>query len=391
MVDPLSFILLKLQSVFGTPETTLDEATDYFPAIKGSSIEAVPEFNKIEEMAGEYDQMADSRGMVNLSGEINCNMRSLGADTAPDFAILAKAGGMTETISYYDITLTLGADKSATWEEDDELQNDSGNGDDWTGTLVSITATQVVVALTTGTFAAIATADGIENTTKSDTTTVSAKSSSNKYSYSPAIAARGGDLTAWHFTGGIGDDESVLSKFGNIVGNWKITIEAGKVSVFSLNGLKGKYISEEAETIVSPTKKRVLYPSALAWTVSVNGIVYKLIKLEIDGGNEPEQQIDGTEENGYGRSEIGNKKGTFTAQFYADASLELPSVEILAGTIGDAITVEYGPTDREIYVSIGYPQFQKWEKATVGNLTVFNVSGIMERNNFAVAANNGLT
>jgi hypothetical protein len=318
-------------------------------------------------------------------------MRSLGVTTAPDFAKLSQVAGMGETITYLQITLTVGADKRSTWLQNDAVRNDTGDGDDWTGTIAAITATTITVTLVTGTYSTINIADGIENTTHSDTTTVSAKASSNKYAYSPLFATRGKDLTAWHYSGGIGTSASILSKFGNIVGNWKITIEAGKPSIFQLTGAKGKFLSEAAATIVSPTKNRTVYPAALAWTVSVHGVTYKLVKMEIEGGNSIDQRIDGTEAYGYGSTEVTDKKGKFNLQIYADAALALPSVAGLASAVESAITLVYGPANGKLHFSIGYPQIQDWKKTSVGNLTAFDITGIMSQNNFVITTNNDLT
>ncbi len=86
--------------------------------------------------------------------------------------------GVNETKVY--AKLTTGKDISA-WAEGDVVRNDTGDGDDWTGTVFDLytgdrmTNAQVIVQLTTGTYATIDIADGIENTTKADTTTLSAK------------------------------------------------------------------------------------------------------------------------------------------------------------------------------------------------------------------------
>jgi hypothetical protein len=390
MNEALGVFLVKEQAVFGTPADDL-VGTNYFPALKGSKIDVVPEFTQIEECSAGYDQELGVRGFVNINGELAAYVRSLGLTTAPDIGLIAKAAGMTETITYYQITLTPGADKTATWQVGDTVQNDTGNGDDWTGTIAAISATSIRVTLVTGTYLTINIADGIENTTRTDVTTVSAKTSSNKYSYAPAFAALGSDLSIWHYTGGIGASASILTKSGNCVGDWKIEIEAGKPAKFTLSSIKGKYISETAATVPTPTKTRTAYPAALAWTVSYNGVSYKVIKATIEGSNAVEQFIDGTEAYGYSKGNIGDKKCKFNLQFYSDASLALPSVGGLASAVESAFSLTYGPTNGQVGIGITYPQTQAWPKSAVGNLTVFDVSGIATRNAVSIAVNNDLT
>jgi hypothetical protein len=212
-----------------------------------------------------------------------------------------------------------------------------------------------------------------------------------KYIYTPAATYLSKDLSVWHYTGGIGSSASILTKAGNCIGDWKLTIEGGKPATFALTGIKGKFISEAAVTLITPTKDRTLYPAALGWTVSYNGVSYKLTKAEITGGNTTEQYIDGTEAYGYGNSDIGDKKGTFDLQFYADAALALPSVAVLAGDVAGAFNLVYGATNRKIAISIPYPQGQDWKSGSVGNLTVFNVTGIITRNSTTITVNNDLT
>jgi len=100
-------------------------------------------------------------------------MYGYGAATAlaPGDTLYIKGSAYTRRL----VQLTTGSDNSATWAEGDEVQNDSGDGDDWTGVICGINGTTVYVELDSACkLADIATADGIENTTRSDTDTLSA-------------------------------------------------------------------------------------------------------------------------------------------------------------------------------------------------------------------------
>lgn len=76
------------------------------------------------------------------------------------------------------VSMTLGKDVAAAgWTAGDAVQNDTGDGDDWTGVLCEVSTTDVIVELaTTDDEDDINLADGIENTTQVDTTTISSKS-----------------------------------------------------------------------------------------------------------------------------------------------------------------------------------------------------------------------
>jgi len=86
--------------------------------------------------------------------------------------ILVKTG--TFALTQF-VKLQMGHDKTATWIAGDTMQNDTGDGNDWTGKLLSITTAYVYVELQTGSYTTVATADGIENTTHADTDTLSYK------------------------------------------------------------------------------------------------------------------------------------------------------------------------------------------------------------------------
>ena len=69
--------------------------------------------------------------------------------------------------------LTTGADKSGTWAIGDSVQ-DNNTGSEWTGKIIYISTTTVRVQVNSGkTYADITAANGIHNTTRTDTTTIS--------------------------------------------------------------------------------------------------------------------------------------------------------------------------------------------------------------------------
>jgi len=78
------------------------------------------------------------------------------------------------------VAVTLAEDKSATWRVGDVVRNDTGDGNHWTGTLAAwdpADSQTAIVEFTTGRYLAMFDnyGDGIENTTQSDATTITAE------------------------------------------------------------------------------------------------------------------------------------------------------------------------------------------------------------------------
>jgi len=79
------------------------------------------------------------------------------------------SGTITSTAHDTYFQATTGSTHS-TWEVGDIVQNNTGAGDDWTGTIYYITSTKIFkIALTSGTYTTVDNADGIHNVTKSQT------------------------------------------------------------------------------------------------------------------------------------------------------------------------------------------------------------------------------
>lgn len=318
MIKELDLYLVKEQTTFGTPESSLTGAANFFPALPDSKIEVSPEFQDVEVVSGGYDQDISIRGMVKASVGLSCYMRSIGTavGNVPDFGLLAKAAGF-----------------------------------------------------------AASTATG---------------GSKYRHVFVPASALIGKDLTVWHYSGGVGASASILRKVGNVVGDWKISGDAGKPGIFSLVGGKGKFISDAAATLATPTKDRSLIPAINTVVATINNVSYKVLKFEFTGGNGAEQFIDSTTDYGMGRSDITKKKGKFMVQVYADAVLALPITALLGGDVlaATALSIRWGSTaDKKIDVVCAYPQYTDVKTEDSGGLTVWTISGILTRNDITITVN----
>lgn len=213
-----------------------------------------------------------------------------------------------------------------------------------------------------------------------------------KYTYTPITAVStktSDDLEIFHYTGGIGENASILTKAGNIIGNWKIAGDVGKPVIFSLTGAKGIFVSQAAATMVTEIiKDRTLIPPALPVTVSINGVVYKVMKFSFEGGNSVEQYIDCAVTYGFGDSEITKKKIKFGFTCYANASLANPLDAVIAGDVVSDVELTWGKTLYQTKIDVDDPQFTDCKIVDVGGLTGWEVSGIATQNDIVITQNN---
>jgi hypothetical protein len=213
-----------------------------------------------------------------------------------------------------------------------------------------------------------------------------------KYTLTPIInptTSTGDDLEVWHYLGGIGSNASVLTKIGNVIGNWKITGDVGKPVVFSLTGAKGIFITQAAATMVtSVVKDRTLIPAALPVTVSINGVVYKIMKFSFDGGNSVEQYIDCAATYGFGDSEITKKKVKFSFTCYANAALANPLDAVIAGDVVADVSIIWGKALYTTKILVDDPQFTDCKTVDVGGLTGWEVTGNATQNDITIVQNN---
>lgn len=210
----------------------------------------------------------------------------------------------------------------------------------------------------------------------------------------PSTTLIGKDLTVWKYFGGVGASASVLRKVGNVVGDWKITGEANKPAIFSLVNGVGKYTSDAAATLATPTKDRSLIPAVNTLVVLINNVAYKVLKFEITGGNGLIQAIDSTTSYGMGRSDITKKKIKFMVQVYADASIALPVTALLGGDVlaSTAFSIRFGATaDKKIDIVATYPQYTDVKTEDSGGLTVWTLNGNMTRNDLTITVNADVT
>lgn len=216
----------------------------------------------------------------------------------------------------------------------------------------------------------------------------------SKYKYSPALeSCLVKDITAWHYSGGCGIGQSILRKFGNIQGNWKISAKTGGKAKFELTDGKGIYLGESASTrpTVASSILHKVYPATIPLVILIDGVAYNVLDFSFEGGNTVDQYIKVTEQYGYGASEITKKKGKFDFTCYSEIGKQFPMAKVLDGALEGAMALTWGPTGEKIEIVAAYPQYKDCKFESSGNLSVWKVSGELTRNDFSITFNSDLT
>lgn len=144
--------------------------------------------------------------------------------------------------------------------------------------------------------------------------------------------------TVWGYYGGPGTQKAFLEKFGNVMFDGSIALEAGKRALMRLTG-KGKYLSPPARATmpnIAAWRERVTSPALqAASTIYLNGIAYGFIKGEITFGQAVEANVDATDTYGGGDTEITDRKMEWSATVYQkiDTSF-IPHTNLFAGATG---------------------------------------------------------
>jgi hypothetical protein len=309
-VTNLGLLLVKLQAVYGTAETSLAN-TDVIETIGAAEFSSDFGASPIELVSGGFDQDAAIPGLTKYDVSGKVHVRTGGS---------AAAYGQIDTL----------------------LQ-----------------------------------ASGMVGTTAASVKTYAFTSTRTAYK----------DATAWLYSGNLGTAGCLLRKASNIVFNPKWTFEAGKPVVMDFSG-SGVY-GGAAGTGTQPTITK-LRTAAPAWmglsTLTINGIsTYKILKAEIDAGQETNLTIDVAQAYGFGQTEITNRKVKFSATVYCDlpASGD-PETALLARTEG-ALAFAYGTAPNKATFTSTYSQITDIKKGDESGIEVWNITGQCNRNHFTLA------
>jgi hypothetical protein len=188
-----------------------------------------------------------------------------------------------------------------------------------------------------------------------------------------------------YYTGNLETSGSLIFKHYNLVGDWKISINANKAPEISFT-LDGAFYGQTTGTQPSVTKGRT---SALAFkgaTINIGGVsTYKLISAEITGNQVPQTTEAPDQANGMGYSTITDRKIKFTAKVYS-TTVEDPKTAIRNSTEG-AIDFKWGSAGTAVEIKGSYSQLTKCAGSEQNGIHTWDLEGQWNRNDFKIDLN----
>jgi len=201
------------------------------------------------------------------------------------------------------------------------------------------------------------------------------------YQYVPNSTG-GSSVTLWGYYGRAGGTTNLLKGY-NIKGSGKLSLEAGKIGTLEFNGM-GAFSDFTTGTFPTVSRNRTLIPAVLSATVTINGSSYKFIIVEIDFGQESDNDIDASETYGVGQSNITDRKFKFNAKVYADLQTTLDPIAALQGASEGSLVFNYGSTP-EIKIASSYSQITAVAASDQNGKTTWDLSGQLNRNDLRIS------
>jgi hypothetical protein len=170
-------------------------------------------------------------------------------------------------------------------------------------------------------------------------------------------------------------------------GNFKISIESGKIGTLEITGKAAYHLADSGE-IPTITRNRTAVPAVLSATVSINALDFKMISFEVDGNQAADVDIDPTTVHGCGQSTMTDRKIKWSAKVYSDEQLN-PDNAIASGAIA-ATTIYWGLTN-DVKIDIGYSQITDCKRSDQNGITTWDISGQCNRNDFLLSVKAGVS
>jgi len=197
----------------------------------------------------------------------------------------------------------------------------------------------------------------------------------------------------WHYGGQASQQVlTLLSKFYNVKGSWKISIPTNKVPTIEITATGAFYeevdVTPLAATSVAAAKARKNPEAVKGATVSILGYpLYKLLSIEFEGGEAVVNRDDISESNGAGCTDITDRKIKFSLRCYADIRTMINPLFSLQTMEEGAISISWGTSGNVITIGGTYAQITSRDKSEENGITVFDIKGQMNRNDFYIRIN----
>ena len=196
-----------------------------------------------------------------------------------------------------------------------------------------------------------------------------------------------------HYTGDAASNSALLSRYFNMKGSWKISMQANKVPTIEYP-VQGAFHSESdatqpASTDIAAAKARETSRALKNAVIAVIGSsAYKVTSFEFDGSEAVVNRDDISQPGGAGQTDITDRKIKFTIKCYATTKAVADPLVALQNATQGAISVAWGDSAPKI-ITIGgtYAQITGRTKTDENGITAFDIKGQMNRNDFTVRIN----
>ena len=195
-----------------------------------------------------------------------------------------------------------------------------------------------------------------------------------------------------HYTGDQAASSSLLSRYYNLKGSWKISMAANKVPTIDIN-MTGAFYAETDATqpvatdMASAKVRKNPYALKGATITVIGSSAYKVTSFEFDGNEAVLNRDDISQSNGAGLSDITDRKIKFSLKCYATTkAVADPLAALLASTEG-ALSVAWGTGTDVITIGGTYAQITERKRSDENGITAFDIKGQMNRNDFTIRIN----
>lgn len=205
------------------------------------------------------------------------------------------------------------------------------------------------------------------------------------YVYTPSNTNRQ-DCTVWKYGGNLNTGKSVLEKCSNLKFDWKLSFDFTSewVAKISFTG-KGRYTSMPTDdTQPSTTPNATFHPSTKGSVLTLNGNTdYRLINLDIEGGQPITSSILYSDPTGVGISGIDEKKFKFTAKVYKDIVATTDPHTAIQSRSEGLLDFAWG-TGPLCQITANYSQLTAISNSSEGGFETYDLEGQLNRNDFVL-------
>jgi hypothetical protein len=192
-----------------------------------------------------------------------------------------------------------------------------------------------------------------------------------------------------HYTGDLASGASLKSRYYNLKGNFKIGMEANKVPTidFSLDGAFYSEVDGTQPDIASSKVRENPFALKGATVVVIGSTAYPVSSFAFESGESVVNRNDISQTNGAGQSDITDRKIKVSFKCYAVKHATVDPLTSLLNDTEGTLWVTWGTSTKAIRIGGTYFQITERKKADENGITVFDIKGQLNRNDFLIGIN----